>query len=97
MSVPPAPRPSAQSEDVLRDRVEELESALRSVREAQRVANVGSWDYVLAQNRLSWSPEVHRILGADPATIVASQESALAFVHPEDRGRVDQALSLIHI
>ena len=81
----------AGSDDVLHDRVEGLESALHDLREAQRVAHVGSWDYNFAEDRLTWSREVHRIFGTDPDTFVPRYETALAFVHPEDKTLVDRA------
>ncbi|MFN2376823.1 MAG: PAS domain-containing protein [Candidatus Binatia bacterium] len=84
-------RPSGGSESDLRDRVEELERVLHDLRESQRFANVGSWDYRFADDLLSWSGEVHRIFGTDPAAFVPSYDTLRTFVHPEDVGRFDEA------
>jgi PAS domain S-box-containing protein len=44
----------------LRERERELE-------EAHRIARLGTWKWVKATNVLTWSPEVYRIYGCDPA------------------------------
>jgi PAS domain S-box-containing protein len=70
------------------------ESALRRsearLRDAQRVAHIGSWELDLAGNRLYWSDECFQIFEIDPASFGASYEDFIALVHPEDRARVDQ-------
>lgn len=81
----------AGGDGVLHDRVEDLERALHDLREAQRVAHVGSWDYDFAQDRLTWSTEVHRIFGTAPHTFTPRYEAVLAFVHPDDKAIVDLA------
>jgi diguanylate cyclase (GGDEF)-like protein/PAS domain S-box-containing protein len=48
------------TEKALRDTVSEL-------REAQRVAHVGSWNLDLATDRVVWTEEIYRMLGMDPA------------------------------
>ncbi len=46
------------------------EAALRSsearLKEAQRIAHIGSWELDLGSRRLSWSDEVHRIFEIEP-------------------------------
>lgn len=86
------PKRPAGSDGPLHDRVEDLERALHDLREAQRVAHVGSWGYDFAEDRLTWSPEVHRIFGTDPDTFLPRHETVLAFVHPEDEALVERAL-----
>ena len=63
------------------------ESELR-LREAQRIAQVGSWELDLASGRLSWSDEIFRLFEIDPAAFGASYEAFLERVHPDDRERV---------
>ncbi|CAI8881703.1 diguanylate cyclase [Methylococcus capsulatus] len=71
------------------------EAALRRsafhLREAQQVANLGSWELDLVQGRLEWSDQVFRIFEIDPERFEASYEAFLALVHPDDRERVDAA------
>ncbi|WP_304412256.1 EAL domain-containing protein [Methylotenera sp. 73s] len=52
--------------------------------EAQRIAEVGSWDLIIDQKKLSWSKEVFRIFGQDDSEPEQSFEGFLSAVHPED-------------
>jgi diguanylate cyclase (GGDEF)-like protein/PAS domain S-box-containing protein len=53
--------------------------------QAQAMAHIGSWEADVATGRLTWSPEIFRILGLDPATYSPSIETVTACVHPDDR------------
>jgi len=63
------------------------------LREAQRIAHVGSWDWDIIGKKLHWSDEVYRIFGLIPQEFGATYEAFLARVSPEDRGAVDQAVN----
>jgi PAS domain S-box-containing protein len=53
--------------------------------EAQRLAHLGSWEWDLTQNGVSWSDELFRILGLQPQQVAGAFEAFLACVHPDDR------------
>ena len=72
----------------LQDRADTSEARLR---EAQRVAHVGHWELDLVRNRLVWSEEVLRIFGLEPGRFEGTIEAFVDSVHPEDRGRVEEA------
>ncbi len=61
------------------------------LKEAQRLAHMGSWELDLETGKLSWSDEVFRIFEVDPKNFGASYEAFLAAIHPDDRDRVNQA------
>ena len=69
-----------------------LEESLRrsegSLAEAQRIAGIGSWEWDLATGLSERSRELYRILGVEPGAIARTDEAFLAFVHPDDRARV---------
>ncbi len=71
------------------------EEALREsegrLREAQRIAHIGSWELNLLKNTLSWSDEVFWIFEIDREHFGASYEAFLNTVHPEDRDAVNAA------
>ena len=73
----------------------ESQSRLRTsqaiLEQAQRIGRMGSWQLDLANNRLTWSDEVYRIIGATQDQFEPSYERFLALVHPEDREAVDRA------
>jgi PAS domain S-box-containing protein len=73
-----------QAEDALR-------SSEASLRKAQAIAHLGSWELDLVTNRLIWSDEVYRIFGLEPQQLLPTYETFLDFVHPEDRTVVNDA------
>jgi PAS domain S-box-containing protein len=62
----------------------QLRYAATSLAEAQQLAHVGSWEWHVATNRVTWSDELYRIYGVAPQSEL-SYESFLERVHPEDR------------
>ncbi|HEX8777458.1 MAG TPA: EAL domain-containing protein, partial [Rhodanobacter sp.] len=67
---------------------QQLRQQQRLLDQAQQLAGVGSWSWEVAANRVSWSSELYRIYGIDPATHAATFEAYLERVHPDDRERV---------
>ncbi len=67
----------------LRDR----EAALR---EAQRLAHMGSWEWDRVSDTSRWSDEMFRIAGHEPQAFEVTFETALAVFHPDDRERFSQ-------
>ena len=82
---------------IMRDLTEQKrsEAALREreagLRMAQQVGKVGSWERDMYSNRLTWSEETYRIVGADPNNFVPTRESLFERVHPEDLPRLKRA------
>ncbi len=54
-------------------------------REAQRIAQIGNWEWDLATNTSWWSDELYRILEEDPSDYPATFENFIAKVHPDDQ------------
>jgi PAS domain S-box-containing protein len=79
-----------------RKRAEEaLRLSEQRLREAQRVAHIGSWEWDMESGALSWSPELYEIYALDPDAFTPTMESFSGFVHPADRGLVDSAVGQI--
>ncbi|SRR5579871_108117 len=64
--------------DVSRER-----RAERSLREAEALAHVGSWELDLRRQQLRWSDEAHRIHGTNRDAFKPTLEAATAFYTPE--------------
>ena len=65
--------------------------SLHSMNEAQRMAQLGSWELELPGRKLKWSPEVFRIFGLEPDASVETYDAFLAMVHPDDRAAMHAA------
>ncbi|MDP1793560.1 MAG: PAS domain-containing protein [Acidimicrobiales bacterium] len=59
---------------------------------AQEVARVGSWEWDIPGNTVSWSDELYRIFGEDPDALDPTYEAYLERIHPEDRDTVNDAV-----
>jgi diguanylate cyclase (GGDEF)-like protein/PAS domain S-box-containing protein len=74
----------------------EAEEALREsearLAEAQRIAHVGSWEWDVASDTVTWSDELYRIFGRTPEEFENTYESFLQYVHPEDMEHVRETI-----
>ena len=60
----------------------------RQLAKAQQITHVGSWEWDLATNTVTWSDELYRIYGFEPRSREITFEFFLSCLHPDDRGRV---------
>jgi PAS domain S-box-containing protein len=68
-----------------RKRVEEkLRRSERQLAEAQCLTRIGSWNWDIQRNVLTWSDELYRMFGLHPQEF-AAQKVFLESIHPEDR------------
>ncbi len=63
------------------------------LREAQKIANLGYWEFEISSDILKWSDETFRIFGLDPKECNASFEFFIENIHPDDREIVKKAYS----
>jgi len=54
-------------EERVKERTRELCESEERLKEAQRIAHVGSWQLDVATNHVVWTEELYRMLGMDPA------------------------------
>jgi len=71
--------------------IAELRQGRQQLREAQRLAQIGSWELEIPTGRLTWSEELYRIFGIDPQAGPGDYQRFLQMVPAEDRERVDEA------
>lgn len=76
-----------------RDRArEDLLRSQRRLAEAQRLAGVGSFEWDLGRDSVSWSDELRRIYGVGPDEVPAGYAAFLERVHPDDRASTRAAV-----
>jgi PAS domain S-box-containing protein len=59
---------------------------------AQRVANIGSWDWDIVTDKLVWSEQIEPMFGFAPGAFPGTFEAFLDCVHPDDRSFVQQSV-----
>jgi diguanylate cyclase (GGDEF)-like protein/PAS domain S-box-containing protein len=90
------PDGTARRLDGVCEDITERRRAEQRLAEAQRLAQIGSFDRDLDADEVTWSPELYRIFGVDPEHHVPSRENVLSMVVDGDRerlrGEVDAAV-----
>ena len=73
------------TEQTLRVNEENLEMA-------QEVADIGSWDWNIKNDKLFWSDKTFCQFGLKPGEILPTYQAFTNFIHPDDRELVNQAV-----
>lgn len=78
------------AERVIRDALEHSQAGLQ---EAQRMAQIGNWDWHIKEDIVSWSPEMYRLFDVEKTETVLTSQTFLDSVHEEDRAYVQKVLA----
>jgi PAS domain S-box-containing protein len=87
-----------RNQDLARDIAEKERLALAlqareaQLAEAQAITHVGSWDWDVKTDRVTWSAELFRIYAISPEEFSGTFAAYLSRVHPDDRERVSQVV-----
>ena len=77
-----------------RKRIErDLERSEDRLVNAQRVAQLGSWELDIETDQQYWSEGVYQILGLSPGDVAPTYEAFLERVHPEDRETIKEVFA----
>ena len=69
--------------------IDTLQRREAQLAEAQHIAKIGSWEWDVVSDRVTWSDELYRVYGVDPSD--GSRRTTRASstrMHPDDRARV---------
>jgi len=66
-----------------------LQRSQEGLKEAQRIAHLGSWELRVASGKLWWSDETYKIFGLAKDTFTPTLQGFMDMVHPEDRALVE--------
>ena len=70
----------------------DLRESEAKLRDAQRLARLGNWEWDVVHNKLWWSEEVFRVFGIEQEEFDATFEAFISAVHPDDRERVKASI-----
>lgn len=71
------------------------DETLKILKNAQRIANVGHWEWYPDLDMLTWSKELHTILGTTPESFTPSMDNFYEMIHAEDQHIVKDAFDRI--
>ena len=76
-----------------RRRAEEtLRKSQAQLAEAQKIAQLGSWEWDITTNVVTWSAQTYRTFGFQPNAFPITYEKFLELVHPDDREYTDHMI-----
>ena len=81
------------AEQAIRRSEMQLRRNRRRLEQAQAIAHMGSWEWDVRANRLTWSDEMYRIYGLTPDDFNATFEGYLERLHFDDRERVQATIT----
>jgi PAS domain S-box-containing protein len=69
---------------------EKIKKTIGQLSQSQKMAHIGSWEWDITNNSISWSDELFRIYGLEPQQFIPSFGAANKFIHPDDKEYVEQ-------
>ncbi len=64
----------------------------KSLNDAQSLAHLGSFDWNMLTNQVTWSDELYRIYGYEPQEVDITLERFLSHIYPDDLERVQKTI-----
>jgi len=87
-------RPTPRQQQAV-PRSDDVRRRLAHLAEVERLAQIGSWEWDIANDRVTWSAELYRILGV-AEELEATLAGALELAHPDDRARLRETIERAH-
>jgi PAS domain S-box-containing protein len=72
---------------------QQLRKSQAQLAQAQQIARMGSWEWDLIENKVTWSEETRRLYGHSPEDSGSAMETCLDRIHPDDLPRVNKVLA----
>jgi PAS domain S-box-containing protein len=78
--------------ELTRENAERRKSEAR-LAHSQQIARLGSWEWDIVNNKVTWSDETRRLYGWRPEDVEFSMDTCLERVHPDDVKKVKDGLA----
>ena len=72
----------------IRTRIER-EDVLKKLNEAEKIARIGNWEYLVAEDKFYWSEGIYNIFEIEKEKIKGSMDEFFNLIHPEDKDLVN--------
>ncbi len=83
---------ASQAMQALREQTEQAQMREMQLRMALEAARMGTWDWDLQNNRITWSDNLEALFGFEKGTFDGTYEAFINRVHPQDRDLINQAI-----
>lgn len=87
---------SIQSIQGIKDAEQEKKKTLERLKESQKIANIGSWNFDISSNETEWSEETYRIWGLDYNKPLPSWNIIEKRIHKDDLELINKAADLAY-
>ncbi len=84
--------------DITRRKEEEnsLQQSTEALNKAQAISHVGSWNWNIREDKLTWSDEMYRIFGVDKESFTGKLDDVIPLrIHPDDITKVNESNSSV--
>lgn len=85
----------AEKTRILEEKTADLNAEKIKLSQAQKISQIGSWDFDIVTNELNWSDELYNIYGLDPQVAITN-DKAFEMIHVADKeyvkNRIDEAV-----
>ena len=86
----------AQENQTLLESKRVIEVKKESLKEAQKISHIGSWEVDLLENTTTWSEENYHIYRVDPQSVELSLEFFISLIVEEDRQKVVDTIATMY-
>jgi len=62
------------------------------LREAQRIASIGSWEWNIETGEVKWSDQMYQIFGEEKGKFIPTFDEFILHIHPDDRKHAEEVI-----
>lgn len=78
---------------LLTQKQQQASEHLNNLITAQEIAKLGSWEWDVKQDKITWSPELYKLFDIHPRAIDLKYDTYLQLIHPDDAKLLNKKIS----